>query len=261
MLCAPPGTRLMVQRSRCRPAAADPAIGAMVLLLAASAAPGLASASPAEVAARLAAPGAWAFVDESGAVRPSGSFTGVPPDDALTAAGLAMRERFDFTKDDPVLGCGSPGMPRALTAASPMTFTWNEDQLVIRYESMDVVRTVFMSTEQFPAATERSPNGYARGHWEADDTLVIETSHLDGRIQDLLGTPKSPDMTLEERYEIEDIAGETRLHLDLIMTDPAYLVEPYIWRFEFVLKPDWALLEYSCEERPAELTPGAVPND
>ena len=218
-------------------------------------------ASPDEVAARLAAPGAWAYLDSTGEVRPSGSFTGVPPDSALTAAGLAARERFDFRVDDPVLGCGEPGMPRALTAASPMTFSFEGDSLVIRYESMDVTRTVSMSSDDLPADTPRSANGYARAYWQSDDTLVIRTSHLDGRVQDLLGTPKSDAMTLEESYVLEDVAGETRMNLDLIMTDPVYLVEPYIWRFQFVLKPDWALLEYACEERPEALAPGVVPEN
>jgi len=118
-----------------------------------------------------------------------------------------------------------------------------------------------MSTDAAPPGTPRTPNGYARAHWEPDDTLVIETSHLDGRVQDLLGTPKSEAMTLQERYVLEDVDGEMRLHADLIMSDPVYLAEPYTWRFEFVHEPDWALLEYGCTERPPELTPGVVPDE
>ena len=236
-------------------------VAVIVSLFGAVATSGPVSAAPEEVAARLAAPGAWGFVDATGTVRPSGSFTGVPPESALTPAGLEKRQAFDFRTEDPVLGCGPPGMPRALTAASPMTFSWNQNLLIIRYESMDVTRFVFMDSTAVPPGTPRSPNGYARGFWEADDTLVIETSHLDDRIQDLLGTPKSPEMLLRERYRIEEADGETRMELELIMTDPIYLIEPYTWRFDFVLKPDWALLEYGCEERPAELTPGAVPEN
>jgi len=159
---------------------------------------GIATASPDEVAEKLAAPGAWAYVNAAGQVLPSGSFTGVPPESALTAAGLVERESFDFRTDDPVLGCGPPGMPRALTAGSPMTFSWNQDLLIIRYESMDVTRIVFMGKDEVPPGTPRSPDGYARGRWDGD-TLVIDTSHLDDRTQDLLGTPKSDAMTLEER--------------------------------------------------------------
>jgi hypothetical protein len=126
---------------------------------------------------------------------------------------------------------------------------------------MDVARTVQMTTDAVPPDTPRTPNGFAKGSWEADDTLVIRTSHLDGRVQDLLGTPKSDSMTLEERYVVENTGGRTRLHVDLIMTDPVYFAEPYTWPFDFVLEPDWALLEYGCEERPAELAPGVVPDN
>ena len=58
---------------------------------------------------------------------------------------IAARKAFDLRTGDPVIGCGAPGMPRALTAASPMTFTWVGDELEIRYESMDVRRTVKMN--------------------------------------------------------------------------------------------------------------------
>jgi hypothetical protein len=233
---------------------------AFVLLIGVCGLASVATAAPDDVAAELAAEGVWAYLDATGEVRPSGSFTGIPPDSALTAAGLEKRTSFDFTTDDPVLGCGPPGMPRALTAASPMTFSWNQDLLIIRYESMDVTRIIFMEKDAVPPRTPSSPDGYAIGRWEGD-TLVIETSHLDGRIQDLQGTPKSDAMTLVERYELEGENAEQVLRVDLIMQDPTYFSEPYVWHFDFVHKPDWALLEYACEERPAELTPGILPTN
>ena len=210
----------------------------------------------AEVAATLAA-GVWAYVDRDGQVLVSGSFTGVPPDSILTQAALERRTAFDFRSDDPVLGCGAPGMPRAFTAGSPMTFAWDGDTLTIRYESMDVVRSVRMSAGAPAPDTPRTPNDYAVGRWQ-DDALVIETSLLDGRVVDLLGTPKSDAMTLEEIYRIERVGEETYLRVDLTMTDPETFTEPYVWHFDFVLRPDWALLEYACVERPVELTPGVV---
>ena len=215
-------------------------------------------ASPESVAAQLAGPGAWAYVDDTGKVRPSGSFTGVPPDSALTPEGLRQRQAFDFKTDDPVLGCGEPGMPRALTAASPMTFAWTGDELIIRYESMDVTRQVHMGGREAPPGTPRTANGYAAGHWEAD-TLVIETSLLDGRTQDLQGTPKSDAQRLVERYRLEDADGKIYLRVDLNMIDDAVFREAYDWHFDFVLKPDWTLLPYECEERPEALTPGILP--
>jgi hypothetical protein len=225
--------------------------------LALSALPAAAQSS-AEVAVRLAA-GVWAYVNPDGEVLVSGSFTGVPPDSALLPDALTARQRFDFRTDDPVLGCGQPGMPRALTAGSPMTFAWTNDALNIHYESMDVERVITMREAPPNEAVARTPNGYATGRWDGN-TLVISTSRLDARVVDLLGTPKSAAMTLEERYTLDAAGGETYLRVDLVMYDPKVFAEPYAWHFDFVLRPDWELMEYDCIERPVELTPGVVPD-
>jgi hypothetical protein len=201
----------------------------------------------------------WAYVNAEGDVLVSGSFTGVPPDTALLPDALAARQRFNFRTDDPVLGCGAPGMPRALTAGSPMTFAWTDGNLTIHYESMDVERVVTMDGAPPDEAIPRTPNGYATARWDGG-TLVISTSRLDERVVDLLGTPKSATMTLEERYTIDAAGGDTYLRLDLVMNDPKVFVAPYAWHFDFVLRPDWELMEYDCVERPLELTPGVVPN-
>jgi hypothetical protein len=213
---------------------------------------------PAELAAQLAA-GVWAYVNAEGKVLVSGSFTGVPPNDVLLPDARAARERFDFRTDDPVLGCGQPGMPRALTAGSPMTFAWQDDVLTIHYESMDVERVIAMDGAPPDETVARTPNGYATGRWDGS-TLVISTSRLDARVVDLLGTPKSAAMSLEERYTVDEAGGETYLRVDLLMHDPKVFAAPYAWHFDFVLRPDWELMEYDCVERPVELTPGVVPD-
>jgi hypothetical protein len=235
--------------------------GVAAAVLAAGAAgfcPSAAVADPESAAAKLTASGAWAYVDGEGKVRASGSFIGVPPDSVLTPRALRERNAFDFKTDDPVLGCGEPGMPRALTAASPMTFSFEGAMLIIKYESMDVARVVRMDRHIVPGGAPRTPNGYAVGYW-VGDSLIVETSHVDGRIQDLQGTPKSEQARFLERYTVEDADGETRLKLELTMIDDEIFAKPYTWHLDFVHKPDWSLLEYACEERPVELTPGVVP--
>ena len=210
----------------------------------------------ADTAAKLAA-GVWGYVGKDGKVVVSGSFLGVPPDSALVPEALAARKRFDLRSDDPIIGCGAPGMPRALTAGSPMTFRWVGDDLEIRYESMDVRRSVEMNGARTPASAARTPNGYSTGRWDGD-VLVVTTTLLDDRVVDMLGTPKSDAMTLEERYRVDEADGATYLRLDLTIDDPKTFHEPYPWHFDFVLRRDWELMDYECEERPPELTPGLV---
>jgi hypothetical protein len=212
--------------------------------------------SRADTAAKLAA-GVWGYVGKDGKVVVSGSFLGVPPDSALVPDALAARKAFDARSDDPIIGCGAPGMPRALTAGSPMTFTWVGDDLEIRYESMDVRRNVEMNGARGQAGAARTPNGHSTGRWDGD-VLVVTTSLLDDRVVDMLGTPKSDAMALEERYGVEEADGATYLRLDLTITDPKTFRAPYPWHFDFVLRRDWELMDYECQERPAELTPGLV---
>jgi hypothetical protein len=236
--------------------------GRCALLVSLAALPAFAHAQTAEQRAMLdeLTAGVWGYVDKSGKVLPSGSFTGTPPDSALLPAALAKRQAFDFRKDDPALGCGEPGMPRALTAGSPMEFRWlaADGDLEIRYESMDVRRRVALTSPR-NVGVQRTPNGTSSGAWRGD-VLVISTASLDDRVVDLLGTPKSDAMTLEERYRIEPVGTDTYLRIDLTMTDPKTFREPYAWHFDFVLRPDWEIMDYACEERPVALTPGVVPD-
>jgi hypothetical protein len=231
---------------------------AFVMLLAAAVSmpsAGTFAQSRAEAAAKLAE-GVWGYVGKDGKIVVSGSFLGVPPDSALLPDALVARKAFDSRTEDPIIGCGAPGMPRALTAASPMTFAWVGDDLELRYESMDVRRIVKMNGAR-PDSNARTPNGYSIGRWDGD-TLVVTTSLLDDRVVDMLGTPKSPAMTLEERYRIEETDGTTYLRLDLTITDPQTFRAPYPWHFDFVLRADWELMDYDCEERPSKLAPGLV---
>jgi hypothetical protein len=244
----------MIGRRRLRIAATI----SVAFSLAASVVVAQAQTDAVERVAQTLASGVWAYVNPDGEVVVSGSFTGVPPDSILRPDALARRQQFDFRTEDPVLGCGAPGMPRAFTAGSPMMFAWDRDALTIRYESMDVVRTVHMDHAVPTPDTPRTPNGYAVGRWQGN-ALMIETSLLDDRVVDLLGTPKSQAMTLEEVYRVEPSGEEMFLRVDLTMRDPVIFTEPYVWHFDFVLRPDWALLEYACAERPIELTPGVVP--
>jgi hypothetical protein len=140
-----------------------------------------------------------------------------------------------------------------------MTFAWTDGLLTIHYESMDVERVVTMEGAPPDASVARTPNGYATGRWDGS-TLVISTSRLDARVVDLLGTPKSDALTLEERYTVDAGDGETYLRVDLVMNDRKVFRTPYVWHFDFVLRPDWELMEYDCVERPVELTPGVVPD-
>lgn len=205
----------------------------------------------------LQAEGVWAGW-RNGRVEPSGTFTGSPRSEQLTEWARQRREEFAWRTDDPVQGCGQPGMPRTLHVISPMKFSFIEDRLmVVRYESFDIARLVHFGREPQPGQV-RTPDGYSNAHWEGD-VLVVRTTHMDSRPQDFNGTPKTEDSEITERYYLREEAGRPVLRVDMTLEDPNVFVEPHVWNLEFVRMPEWELMEYACEERALEVAPGGAP--
>lgn len=177
------------------------------------------------------------------------NFLATAPDDRLTASALEKRRNFDSLKDDPLLDCGVGGLPRRITMGGPIGFSWQGDVLTIGYGDTDVVRTVHMNHHVAPPDTPTSPFGYSVGFWEGN-TLVVETSRLDDRVQDLVGTPKGGATRLTERYRLDTPDNPDDLLLELTVTDSEVFHEPYRWNFTYSLDPDWEPLGIRCEPVP-----------
>ncbi len=159
------------------------------------------------------------------------------------------RERFEsFPLDrDPALRCEPPGMPRAFYYLSPMGFSFADEEVTIRYETMDVVRTVHIDGEPLPASAPHTPNGYSTGYWDGD-TLVVDTSHLAAGETVREGVPKSDLMTLQERIRVEDRSDGPTVSVAVTITDPENFAESFTTTNEFALEPDWELLPFECHD-------------
>jgi len=157
------------------------------------------------------------------------------------------RERFESYRldQDGALTCEPPGMPRGFYHLSPMALGFDGDTVTIRYETMDVVRTVHMNGEALPDSAPHTPNGHSLGRWEGD-ALIAETTHLTAGETSRDGIPKSALMTLREQFEVEDRSDGSYLIVTLTITDPENFSEQFISINEFVLEPDWDLLTFDC---------------
>jgi hypothetical protein len=162
----------------------------------------------------------------------------------LTSLGQQRFESFRLDQD-PALRCEPPGMPRSLYHLSPMDFRFDGDELVIRYETMDVVRSVAMNGEPAPPSTPHTPNGHSTGFWDGE-TLIIDTTHLAAGETTRDGYPKSAQMTLREAYTVEQRADGIYLSVSVTITDPENFSKPFTSINEFVLEPDWELLTFDC---------------
>jgi hypothetical protein len=143
-----------------------------------------------------------------------------PKPTPFTAEG---RRVFEATEPwhDYALRCLAVGLPRLFGSPYNMDIVDAGDHYLFVYVEHNTPRRVWMNGRQAPADMPATSNGYSLGHWENDDTLVIETTHLLPAWLEGSGLPMAGDGTrIVERYAF----SEDRLSVDRKMTiyDPYY---------------------------------------
>ena len=134
----------------------------------------------------------------------------------LTATARAAQEGWVQLEDDLALRCIKAGMPEAQLNPFPIEFLEQGDDIVMRIEEWENVRTIHMSGNS--DGQPSSPLGYSVGHWE-DNTLVIETDKINAPFFDDRGTPQTDAVTIVERFTLSE--DETRLDWLATLTDEA----------------------------------------
>lgn len=162
---------------------------------------------------------------------------------SLTEAARAAVAAWDQERDDPTLRCEPPGMPSIMPNPYPMEFLERGDEIILRLEEWDSVRTIHMGDTEDPATQPASLMGYSTGHWESD-TLVVETSRISYPFHDVNGTPQSEDAVIVERFVLSE--NDTRLDWEATITDPTNLVGPAILRMAWKWTPGEEVKPYEC---------------
>lgn len=142
------------------------------------------------------------------------------------------------TSNDPFITCDPLGFPRnllahAVSSRGRMIFGSAPDRLIIAGEQQRVWREVWMDGRALPEAVdvrgapESRYYGYSVGHWEGDNTLVIDTTGLDERPWlDEAGHPRSSSARIQERYTRLD---QYNLQLAVTVDDPKFYARPWTW--------------------------------
>lgn len=133
------------------------------------------------------------------------------------------RAIFEATEhyDDYSLRCLAPGLPRIIGAPYTMEIVDAGTHYLVVHEEHNMPRRIYMDGREPAANLQPSSLGFSVGHWESDNVLVIETTHLLPGWLDGSGLPMSGDGTrVVERWEF----AEDRLTMDRIATfyDPYY---------------------------------------
>jgi Family of unknown function (DUF6152) len=159
----------------------------------------------------------------------------------LTSAALAARQGWN-PANDPALRCLPPGMPAAMDNPYPIAFEHSGEDIVLRLEEWDGVRTIHLGAAAAVAATP-SPMGYSVGRWEGN-TLVVATDRINYPYFDDLGTPQSAEVRVQERFTLHP--EERRLSWDARIVDEKTFTEPVVMKIEWQWIPGHEIKPFEC---------------
>ena len=153
--------------------------------------------------------------------------------------------RAGLSKDDPEGFCLPAGVPRI--SPFPEKFVQTKDLFVILDEgNVHSYRQIFLDGRGHGKGLDQLWMGHSIGTWEGNDTLVVDSvgfndkTWLNGQ-----GTPHTDKLHVTEKYTRPDLG---HVNVEITIDDPGALTAPHTFTRGFLLRPDWELLEYVCNE-------------
>jgi hypothetical protein len=162
----------------------------------------------------------------------------------FTPWGLDQWKSYDADKGDYTGACLPFGLIRSMNSPDPIQVMQNPKYLALLYEqntwfhiipigrphNKDLVATWF---------------GDSVGKWEGD-TLVVDTDNFNGKTKlDTIGHPMSDQLHVVERFTRTDLG---HIAYEISIDDSKTYTKPWKNTRTFTLRPDWEIMEYSCEE-------------
>lgn len=182
--------------------------------------------------------GYWASVRRGGRPTPV-----VVP---LSAAGATLQSSYDI-KDDPQVQCEQPGLIRQVGTPHPIRIEQSEDHVVISFEEYGGIRTIYFDDRDL-AGGDNTNFGQSIARYE-DQALVVETTNLSANVTSGRGNFLSDQATTIERYSrLEDADGASGLNLEIVITDPEYLTEPWVRGWQKFYTPGHEFIEVDCHK-------------
>lgn len=182
----------------------------------------------------------------------------------FTELGEKEWKAYDAANGDYTGSCMPFGLIRSINSPDPLQLMQNAKYLGELFEQNTWFHLVRIGSEH-PPANRLTPTwfGDSVGKWDGD-TLVIDTIGFNGRTRlDTIGHPHSAQMHVIERYSRPDMG---HINYEITIDDPVTYTRPWKNTRVFTLRPDWEIMEYSCEENNKDFFEGHIkatanPND
>jgi hypothetical protein len=176
------------------------------------------------------------------------------PELPFTEWGMQQWKNYDASEGDYTGACLPFGLMRSMNSPDPIQIMQSPTYLALLYEQntwfkvipidgrahRDIVATWF---------------GDSVGKWDGD-TLVVDTVNFNGRTRlDTIGHPHSDQLHVIERFSRPDLG---HISYEVTIDDPKTFTKPWKNTRTFTLRPDWEIMEYSCEENNKSFWEGRI---
>ncbi len=176
----------------------------------------------------------------------------------------ADEKSYDWVTDfDTWDRCITRGMP-----ASMFPFNYNNGirlfqspgVVALQLEMVHEVRIIPTGGQAALPAPMRNWLGESRGHWEGDNTLVIETDHLkpgpSATHAGTWGSPRNNDTPISDEARIVEritMTGPDTAVYEVTYTDPVVFTAPWTARLDWRRNEKYVLYEYACHEADVQI--------
>lgn len=173
----------------------------------------------------------------------------------FTPSGADAFKSFDPAKFDYTGHCLPQGLTRSMNSPFPIQIVQTPKTFAVLYEAWNVFHVVPLDGRSFPKEFEPTWMGTSIGKWDGD-SLVVATAGFNAKTNlDTVGHPHSDQMKVTEHYTRAD---EKHIAYEVVIDDPKTYTKPWKNVRQFTLRPDWDIMEYSCEENNKDLWDGHI---
>ena len=171
----------------------------------------------------------------------------------FTEAGMALWKSYDASVDGDYTGACLPfGLTRSMNSPDPIQIMQSPTYLALLYEQNTWFKVIPVDGREHRKGVA-TWFGDSVGKWDGD-TLVVDTWNFNGRTRlDTIGHPHSDQLHTVERFTRTDAA---HISYEITVEDPKVFSKPWKNTRTFTLRPDWEIMEYSCEENNKDLYEG-----
>jgi hypothetical protein len=172
----------------------------------------------------------------------------------FTALGKTQWEAYDPANGDYTGSCMPFGLTRSINSPDPLQIMQNPKYVGFLFEQNTWFHLARINGEHLKNPTP-SWFGDTIAKWDGD-TLVVDTIGFNGRTRlDTIGHPHSKDMHVIEKYTRTDLG---HIAYEMTIDDPVTYTKPWKNVRTFTLRPDWEIMEYSCEENNKDFFEGHI---